>query len=995
MDNYVLNNKTTFIRKNKNSIGNYKEFENILYEGNSIIEHSFFKNIIESIRILNPNFYLYLLSKKKIEKKEIITLWKYVMRSMSRATPLGDLSSVCFLENKDERKTFFFDIDSEWMIKVLKEYKNLKSIDNIEKIYFYKNGSVLLFRDYLLIYSKESEKIEAIKSNVSINTILNELENGKKLEEIIKLMNGKYNMNLSKKEVIDILIDLSSKKLINWDISKNFNNSFNFMILEEYIKIIKFDNENKEKILKIIYKLKELNKEYNFEKLNNLMKIMKEIHIGKNYINLLSTELMEKNEKKELKQLSKEVLKLNNIFSRLLLYMPENNYKNSVKNFILEKYGKNSFVPFSEILTIINETKIIDEYDEIFNLPFFKILFSKFSTELKYAEFNSKNYDLKKSKLIENCILEMDKEIDKNTILKNDTEFLFESGIDENLNLIDIRLSSQIGSNSSGKLIGRFLRNSKELSIKDKFEEYKRNNILLVSITNGFSDYIVYNVLPKYEKNEEFEIILNTLPSNNKSNLININDIYIYIDDRNKICLFSKKYSKELKIINHHAVNAELGNKLYRTLEYISKENSIIDILYYMKKFYENQRIQTKVYFGDILLFEPIFRLELALYLKYENKESFFLDLIKILNKKNIVTEGFTHMSVEDQGMIINLNNKYHREIVLLELIKKKEIEFKSVPKSYSDAIKNNNKNFYNCELVLSIEQKKINIDNKKNKFFPLFYNSSSELKTINDEVIYLKIFVNRKFEIDTLLKIYTIFNNKFINKEKFHFVRYKEQEEHIRFRIFVNNSTIKQNKIFEFINSLYNIKEINRIEIVPYFREKIRYGEKIFNYYEEYSKSESELIVHSLIFLEKNIKNRDERDIFAYKFLLDIVEIFELKKEFINFHKEIKGYMIENVKKFQKEKLNIINRLNLEFLEILNSNKNFSKIYFDWKEKLIKYNRMINLNEEYNKIEIMRSVIHMLLNRFYGIDRKKEELILKEVSIIADYYLHLNIKKG
>ncbi len=69
MDNYVLNNKTTFIRKNKNSIGNYKEFENILYEGNSIIEHSFFKNIIESIRILNPNFYLYLLSKKKIEKK--------------------------------------------------------------------------------------------------------------------------------------------------------------------------------------------------------------------------------------------------------------------------------------------------------------------------------------------------------------------------------------------------------------------------------------------------------------------------------------------------------------------------------------------------------------------------------------------------------------------------------------------------------------------------------------------------------------------------------------------------------------------------------------------------------------------------------------------------------------------------------------------------------------------------------------------------------------
>ena len=55
----------------------------------------------------------------------------------------------------------------------------------------------------------------------------------------------------------------------------------------------------------------------------------------------------------------------------------------------------------------------------------------------------------------------------------------------------------------------------------------------------------------------------------------------------------------------------------------------------------------------------------------------------------------------------------------------------------------------------------------------------------------------------------------------------------------------------------------------------------------------------------------------------------------------------------------------------------------------------MINLNEEYNKIEIMKSVVHMLLNRFYGIDRKKEELILKEVSIIADYYLHLNIKKG
>lgn len=103
-----------FGRINKFPLNSFPEFEKILNLENNNYEDKRklpeFQKLVKSIELLSPKMYENLRKVKWIDEKLLNPLWKYSIRGMYRATPLGDLASV-FNDSSDSNLNF--DIQSE------------------------------------------------------------------------------------------------------------------------------------------------------------------------------------------------------------------------------------------------------------------------------------------------------------------------------------------------------------------------------------------------------------------------------------------------------------------------------------------------------------------------------------------------------------------------------------------------------------------------------------------------------------------------------------------------------------------------------------------------------------------------------------------------------------------------------------------------------------------------------------------------------------------
>ena len=99
---------------NKFPLNSFPEFEKILNLENNNYEDKRklpeFQKLVKSIELLSPKMYENLRKVKWVDEKLLNPLWKYSIRGMYRATPLGDLASV-FNDRSDSNLNF--DIQSE------------------------------------------------------------------------------------------------------------------------------------------------------------------------------------------------------------------------------------------------------------------------------------------------------------------------------------------------------------------------------------------------------------------------------------------------------------------------------------------------------------------------------------------------------------------------------------------------------------------------------------------------------------------------------------------------------------------------------------------------------------------------------------------------------------------------------------------------------------------------------------------------------------------
>ena len=315
-----------YIRKNNISIDKfnfYKEnIDTLIMNNDNLINE-----ILSLIYISNPKLYKILL-KNKIKKKKKV-LWKYIIRSIFRATPLAFFSTVIFLQSFNKKK--YFDIDSLWMHKFLEKYIIQDKNENTN-CYYFKNGNVFEFKEYYEILGKNPQ---LLKKNNSLDMILKILEKPKNFFEIKNEL-IKLNIIINDENLKHIIKILKYNKIIVSNYRTNLNNSSNINIMKKILKLSNLDLELKEKLNDITERLDGLGESYSVESVEYIINLMEKIINSEYYINTISYG----NNFIEIQNSYKKIInKFDEEFSKLLNYIPNSNFQNNIIGIILEKYS--------------------------------------------------------------------------------------------------------------------------------------------------------------------------------------------------------------------------------------------------------------------------------------------------------------------------------------------------------------------------------------------------------------------------------------------------------------------------------------------------------------------------------------------------------------------------------------------------------------------------------------------------------------------------------
>ncbi|WP_331250205.1 lantibiotic dehydratase C-terminal domain-containing protein [Streptobacillus moniliformis] len=182
-------------------------------------------------------------------------------------------------------------------------------------------------------------------------------------------------------------------------------------------------------------------------------------------------------------------------------------------------------------------------------------------------------------------------------------------------------------------------------------------------------------------------------------------------------------------------------------------------------------------------------------------------------------------------------------------------------------------------------------------------------------------------------------------------------------------------------VNSINEILHIDFFEIVPFYQEKLKYNIDSYELYKEYIKIESELIVN---ILEKQSK---EKKYILYFIIIRTTEIFNMQNEY--------EYVVSNLLRFKniREKTNRDKKVIISKIKELKDNTlkgvELEKLYVDWEQSLYNYVYSLNDISYSKKYDILRNIIHIQINRFYGIDRNLEEEILEVVFILLKFIIN------
>lgn len=937
------------------------------------------------------------------EKENVnLSLYKYYSRMCTRATPFGLFSGIYKAEWGDTSK-----------IKIEKEFKTIISLDGnvlnklflelrthlefLDEVYVYKNDTFQIKKKVLSLiqkkfteYSKYSYSFKEFSAGKedAIKEIFDFIENEKKIVEVVKFIieNG-----YTKEESYGFLAQLIQENILTTSIDPIPDANKYFHFLFSHLR----GNPLIIKLYPLYKRIQELNKSKNIT-----------IH----ELNRLKVEIL--NFFPELKE-EKDLIKVD--------------YNGSYTQSLIPQKFKNNIAEAFEILTKISQNKenqnirdfkkeflknyednfipILDLFDPIKGIRFLGNIKHADTPLLNESIFGKRNnqqsFFLSKNEVILlnlfcNALQNNEKEILLDDVFFESSQYSFSDSFQAKFSILDSKtISFDNFKGNASFLLSRFNDNPDVNEVQNKIiqEENKINHEkILAEVIHIPEVSKAFNIINNSEiRNCIIPIVGNSYYFREK-NVINLSDIQVSVRE-NRIILYSEIHQKEIiprltSGVDHRNVS---NLPLYRFLGDISHDaNKSLTFKWPYLLFSIKPKFIPRVRYKTVILSPSIWiigKKDLDLNSGFAN---FNRSLTNFRNFNKVMP--YVLIRRGDNKLFLNLDNlQLSYKILRKEFMKSEVVELEEYLFKSSSVESNEIFAFFTKIAEEKKMQKKISI-NKTNE--NIFFSPLSSWTTFQ---IYLNEEYLEKIISSSLFNevISALINQKII--KLWFFVRYKDETGvHLRLRFKINDIEKNSSQVYYIISNYLNSIGILNYKMAPYIRETYRYKGKV---------EDSELLFyHQSVLVIKILEIVNIRKDESFRWIISIKLIDILFNQF---------------EATEQEKIDITTQLkddfNKEFAINREGFKDFNRKYTDCKKEInevIQDFKDIEISEFFscyfsnshktvyrlkkalrkkNRNEILKSYIHMLLNKIFIILPRHHEVYI--YNIMNRYYIERKFK--
>lgn len=994
----------------------------------------------EALTIASPSLLnsLQALNNTKDEKRYAQvkkSLIRYLSRMSTRPTPFGFFSAI-FMGNfqdiiDDNKKEVNFNKrarpDMRWLLKIVKQLEKktevLVDLDVYVNPLNYKVGSRILL-PYITLYGQNEYGQENINDiSFKVNDLLTYIMKVSKKPIKYNLLLKKISEEFSIKEyerINNYLMTLVNKEFLLSELRPSL------MDIDPFKYIIDVLERKSQRSLEL---LNDLNGIY------NKLKKYNQIDIGKGNVEL--SEILDKMNKvcnsnhllsidtsfytQDLKLPNKIKRDAEEIANILYKISPADNNLVSLENYkhtFLEEYGSHRLVPILELLDENLGLGYPESYKEI---PKYNKTVSRdniLKALLTESLINNSHEIELTDKVIEKMSLTTVKR-DKSQIPSLELYFTILSPSISHLNNGDysLVLGSFTGTDKAGKTFGRFIdlfnqegkENLAQLNeVVNKFDseaciaeltylprDGKQANI---SITNNFNDY---------------EIVIGTKSSKDEAHTIPINDLYVGYSS-GRLYLKSHSLNKEVVPTISHNLNFLYGTPpIYRFICELG-----LDRYSRWQPFnwgeLDNFPVLPRIRYKKVIISPATWRINRRT-LKVDS-DDWYLEIK--LWRENYNVPRYIYLTEGDNKLLLDLENEYHQNslkrnlskleadenIKLVEVGKDFDINnswFKSMTGSHLvecviPLVRDNKAN------VLNKINSSVNINKRVNSLKPSL-KKCDKLHLPGSKWFFIKLYHYPSSENELIGFHIKEICNKLIGEEisdcSF-FMRYRDPKPHIRLR-FHGEFTEISARLIPWAKLLKSEELIFKFVIDSYEQETERYGgpeaiQLAEQFFSVDSKVTSEWISNELKGLTEL-----EKEVIGVLSCIDILDKFNIDLD------ELISWLDNSVSKklYRKEYqqmrkvLRTICSSEQPWVE-LNNFRGGQIIYKGFKERHKILQRYVNKIYELNNVHLLHntlfgiidSIIHLHLNRLFGINRDKEIKIMTLLRHILNDIKHTQI---
>ncbi|HDA6636418.1 TPA: thiopeptide-type bacteriocin biosynthesis protein, partial [Staphylococcus aureus] len=776
----------------------------------------------EAICVASQDLYkscLNLDNKKSKDIKSIHnSLIKYYIRMCTRSTPFGLFSSFFISEFCDDlvqqdlkrEQKIYCLLSNEWLENFIFEVIN--STDIVKNLHLRVNKSLRISKNKISLYFIPGQN--NLTNSISINNnnlnafILNYLNINRSFNDVLCILqeNG---LNLTPNILLNYIKDLVSKGFIITELQKgNFYN-----IDTQQLKTILEKCSACHKHLKLFNKLLSFTKQSVFD-LNNYIECVAESQklipgiIPFQVESVLGEEInLNSTIKNDLKEIAKIYYSLNKHWIENDEYIEE----------FMEKYGINIAVNIKEL-----------------------------AYKGKHLGLGNRNIVKRENNFLSELAFNISKDYKKEVDISNfidleDIEYSSPASFDlyfriheDNKGHRTYFPSGNIITNESHRTFGRFLKYFDDLSEEiciEKQQCAKNNfsNIISYGISFKPMSFKALNVMktPQFFKENVF---FNSFENDDK-----LNNIYVFCDEKGKIHFYDNYKKKKIHLSTTNMMNYESNSPdLCRFLLSHSENN-------YIKSYpINNSDLEKFHFFPRIVHNNIVLRLKKW---KFKSHISTYAKIIELYNQGHI--DRFVNLVQLDNFILLDLENIYSEKILKKELLKNEDyIELEE-----AEHLINNSSIYKEYEFVVPINIQSKSHEERINNV-TLFKDSKKRILTINDSLIYIKIYFSLGYREEILQELHMYLTKE--NISDYFFIQYNDPKPHIRLRLFSSpENLIHDLKIIEYLHSFEFVK---KIDIADYEREIERYGgEEKIELAEEIFKKDSKNILQLI-----NKKNKE-----------------------------------------------------------------------------------------------------------------------------------------